>query len=263
MSDPELEPEPWRHTVRDLAIAYKTPISLLVAAGAIIAGLVLAGEFNIPSWVPTLAWYSVVGSIAGIPIAWGLVWYLTDDPGIELLDLHPVASDHQHLRIGRESFADLYIEDPLGNEVGSEQLNDITVNGRQGYEVINYDPDRHAVTTSWMGGASADEMRAYRSQVEYIQRKLSLMADQYVDLRANLSPVVRDAASQTAQHIIQTSEGDRTPGNDYIADAVQSAMTRQGLDEVPETEDLMDAMEMKNPAEEARQATHTGGETDE
>jgi len=211
-------------------------------------------------WMRNIIHYIVVGSIPGSVIGYGLFWYFREPEGLELMVLHPVESNHNHLRIGSERFDEMSVQNVLGEPVGREELKEITVNGRAGYEIIDYNYDENTATATWMGGASSDELRAYKKMVVYVQQRLSKHADEAIELRVNQQPIVREVASRVANHMIRVSEQARVPEGDLIDGVIDDVLTDYDVDDPLDAATKAGEVDMQSPVEEHADTLNAGEE---
>lgn len=231
--------------VVELLTAYKWPLTLsLVITGLVVGGL--AWTDNLPTvTVPVEVWvilyYATVGALATVPAGWYLVRRFDSVSGVECLDLDPVSNDHRHLRVGTDVWDDLVVKSPWGSEVGTESLQEITVNGRSGYEIMDLrvpeDGPPTAVAT-WMGEADSATLRTYKAAVTVARRRLSRQAERATVMEANRHTIVREAAERVVTQMIRTSERSGLPHGDEIESTVSEVMSEYGLDDPLADDDL-------------------------
>jgi hypothetical protein len=230
----------------DAARSYRWPIVVLVVAAA---ALIVLGDVDVavPPWLWGVGWYLALGGlIAAAPAKW-LADRITEDPGVDLLDLDPVSGRHRHLRVGPRVWEQTTILSPWGDEVDVEDLNRVEINGRQGYEVMDYrtpddelglrsaDDERPTPTcvATWMGDEEVDSarLRAYRSTVEYARDRLAEDAQRAVTLRANLGNIAREAAEKMVVEHIAAAESSSAPSGDAIQTTVEDVLDEWGFDD--------------------------------
>jgi len=193
------------------------------------------GWWSLPTLPPevwSFGFYLVSGVVlAALPAHW-LVKRWDSPKGVELMELDPVSHDHRHLRLGRELFDDMEVYSPYGEVVGTEELQPTTVNGATGYELMDFrvpEGGPPQCVATWMGEASAAEMRSYKSAVEYARKRLSKQADKAVALEANREAIVREAAERVMTAMIRDAERSGTPHADEIHVAVDDVLEDLGL----------------------------------
>ena len=231
--------------VVELLTAYKWPLTLFtVVSGLVVGGLAWTG--NLPTvTVPVEMWaalyYSAVGSLAAIPAGWYLVRRFDTVSGVECLDLDPVSNDHRHLRVGTDVWDDLVVKSPWGSTVGTESLQEITVNGRSGYEIMDLrvpeDGPPTAVAT-WMGEADSATLRTYKAAVTVARKRLSRQAERATVMEANRHTLVREAAERVVTQMIRTAERSGLPHGDEIEATVSDVLSEYGLDDPLADDDL-------------------------
>jgi len=236
-----------REAVVDVLTAYSLPLSisafLLVC---IVIGLAATGNLptvRIPPWVWAAAFWTLVGALASAFPAYLLYRYFYSPSGVEVLDLDPVTQDHRHLRVGHERWDKMQVYSPWGSEVGTESLQEATVNGLTGYEVMDlrvHEDDTPTCVATWMGEADAATLRTYKSAVTVARRRLAKQAEKATVMEANQQTIVREAAEKVVVELIRTSERSGMPNGDEIKGVVEGVMRDFGLED-PLTDDDLDA----------------------
>lgn len=247
----------------EVLIAYKwhlTIVGLALALG--LGGSLWLGIIErlpeVPPWVWGMATYLLLSMlIAVVPVA-VLVYRWYDPPGTYIVEIDPKDGDYRLLKIGPSLWEDLVVESPRETVGGVDDLSRITLNGRPGVEVLAIDvPDEDesrppVATGNWLAGATAADVRSYRSTVEYVRTSLAARADRATQLRANLSTMVREASEEVVCEIIRTAEregiaeGDRIEG--VVEDVVEQYDDRDPVEDYAEDlddqrDDLLDREE--------------------
>ncbi len=235
-----------REMLVDLLTAYALPLSIggfLLAC--ILVGLAATGNLpsiTVPPWVWAALFWVLVGALASAFPAFLLYRYFHDPDGVEILDLDPVTQDHRHLRVGHEKWDEMRVFSPWGSEVGTESLQEATVNGLTGFEVMDLRVHKDGTPTcvaTWMGEADAATLRTYKSAVTVARRRLAKQAEKATVMEANQQTIVREAAEKVVVELIRTSERSGMPNGDEIEGVVEGVMRDYGLED-PLTDDDLD-----------------------
>ena len=226
--------------VRDMLVAYKTPVSLLM--GGAVAALFLTGRIPIPelipSWLPRHVFQGVVVGLAVWKPLEFLISLVDSDTRPMLKVLDPVTGDGGYVRIPHERWNNLTVVDKQGDEIKKSQLHQTTtISGRTAYEVDEYNEEENVAVVSWMGGFSNQDIRRFRSAVDYIQEELSAKADRYETLVSNLGMIKREAASKEINRFIHTFEGVLDMDDHSLTDSLEEAEAKYGLEVSQQIED--------------------------
>jgi hypothetical protein len=224
--------ESWKQIGRDVALAYKWP---LVAVCGLLTLSLWQGWVGL-DMVPVEAWsmvyYAVLGSFAAGPLGYWLVLRWEDPIGQEIDDRDPVGHRHRHLRLGPELVEKLEVMSPWGEEVSINSLQDVTINGRSGYECMDFrvTPDgTPTCVATWMGEESSTQFRTYKNAYSYAHKRLARRADKKSMLRANQGEIVREACERAITELIRTSERSGMPHGEEIDAVVRDVMDDAGL----------------------------------
>lgn len=229
----------------DLATAYRWPLVLGSAALAL-AVLWFSPELpEVPPEATTAVIYAGVGSLGAVPAAWWFVQRFRSPSGVEVLDLDPVGHSHRHLRVGSDVWGDLEVRSPWGSECTTADLQDITLNGRTGYEVADFrvlpDGTPRCVAT-WMGEADGSALRTYKYAVVHARERLSKRAQANMAKEAAREQIVTEAAERVVASMIRESERSGVPNGEQIQDAVGDVLSDMGMSD-PLRGDLPDSMD--------------------
>jgi len=231
--------------VVDLLDAYRWPLVLLVVA-VVLGVLWFDPEVpDVPPEAQSAMIYAVVGSIFALPAAHYLVKWFDEPSGVAVLDLDPVADDHRHLRVGSEIWDDLEVRSPWGGEASTAELKQNTINGRRGYELMDFrirDDGTPVAVSTWLGEADSTTLRTYRYAVKYCRERLAERADRAVALEANRHQVVREAAERVVLDMIETAESSGVPSGDKISGVVEQTLDDVGFND-PLDDDRLDDVE--------------------
>ena len=226
----------------DLATAFRWHLLLV----AIILSALYAYYRPTPADVPVEVWsllfYVAIGALPGAVLAYLLVNWLTEVRGVEILDLDPVTDSHRHLRVGNKLWDDMEVQTPWGETAGESDLRRCSINGRQGFEVMDMriEDGRPTCVATWMGEASGTEMRTFKSAYRHAHSRLARRADKATMLRANQGEIAREAAEEVVYRLITTSEESGMPNGSEIEGVVSDVLSDAGLNS-PLDEDRRDA----------------------
>lgn len=226
---------------------------LLVLGLALIGSALLIGGWwvglipdmidAVPSWVWSAGWYILWGGFfASIP-AYLVLKHVDSPQGHEILDLNPVTNDHRHVRIGRELWDDFEIESPWSDDVSKADLQECTVNGRSGFEVMDLRVPDHGPPTAvvpWLGEASASQIRTYRYAFVAAHRRLSKQANKAMAQEAARSEIIREAAERVVTEMIRDAERSGVPNGEEIEGAVDDVLDDLGVHDSLRDDDLAD-----------------------
>lgn len=242
--------DPPREQTRSLLIAYRWPlfISLLLTV-LTIAGLWLfadVGPGDLISAIPVQVWSMLfyAGFAAGLSAipAYMLVMRWETIEGIAVLEQNPVTHDHRHLSVGSSIWSDLVVKSPWGSIASTADLQPCTVNGRSGYELMDFhlleDGTPCAVAT-WMGESSGAAFRTYKNAFRYAHNRLAKRANRATMLRANQGQIAREAAERVVYEMIRTSERSGMPHGEEVESVVDDVLSDYALDD-PLDDDLED-----------------------
>jgi hypothetical protein len=221
----------------DLLTAYKWPLvgiaALIVSAVAL--GVVRLPSLSVPDPVISFVTYAILGGWLCLPLAYYLHRKLYNSVGVDVLDLGPASSDHRYVRIGDEVWSDLTITTPWGEEVGSSELTNCTINGRRGYVLqdLRIEDGELTATATHLGNLSTPKMRAYRRSLDYVQNRLSRRANRYTMLRENFSAAVQEAVEKVAYRQYRTVEENAVPEGELIDETLSDILGDVDLDAEP------------------------------
>jgi hypothetical protein len=196
---------------------------------------------SIPPEVWVFGRYAAIGMVGGAPLGYYVYKHFYTVDGVEILELDPVGNRHRHLRLGNQLWDDLVVRSPWGTTVGTEELQQVSVNGRTGYELMdlqNPDDGPPTCVATWMGEASAAELRTYKYAVVEARKRLSRKANQAIAQEAARESIVREAAERVVVGMIRTSERSGVPHGDEVEDAVDDVLGDMGLDSPLSDSDL-------------------------
>lgn len=237
-----------RDAAVELLTAYKWPVALTAAALA--AFLLYVGPSTAWAWVPpwvwaSAAWFTAGLAIMAIPANWVYKRWFKRVEGVEILDLDPVAGSHRHLRVGWDKWDDVELLSPWGGTVTLNDLSRATINGRQGFEVMDFrvrSDNTPVCMPIWPGEAPGRQIKSYRLAFWRAKTKLSRKADQYDALRASHGEIAREVASNVVLAMIRTAEESGMPNGDKIQEAVDDVM-----DDLDAADPMRDAVEQQTP----------------
>lgn len=225
----------------DLLTAYKWPLVLAIIAVSIGIWWQDVGLSDVPVEVWSLLFYLGVGAFPGGVLAYVLVRWLSDIRGVELLDFDPVTDSHRHFRVGHKLWDDVEVRTPWGETTDESDLRRCSINGRQGFEVMDFriEDGKPTCVATWMGEASGAEIRTFKSAYRYAHKRLARRADRATMIRANQGEIAREAAEKVVLHMIQTAEQARIPNGEQIETVVSDVLSDHGLND-PLDDDLKD-----------------------
>jgi|GEM_PF-1301357 hypothetical protein len=217
---------------------------LLILVGlAIVVGLLewLGIDTGVPDVAAGYSIYFAGASLIGLPISKMILDWLVERYGEFLHDVDPATGDAAGWQLPPESWEDLtvYTVDVLddGTEVEREieksELHTISTSFGMGWECEQYDPVENRAKISYMGELAPYELRQDKSNIEYIQGRLSTMADAAVDVISNIHQIARDASGREINKNIRVTEGIRLQDEDAVSSSIQSAIQNSALAEHP------------------------------
>lgn len=236
----------------DILIAYKWPLSAAILA--IIAGLIAGPVSWLAGLVPDLAWsvpfYGLMGLSIGILPSYLLWRYISVVRGVEVLDIDPVGGDHRHLRIGWDLWDDLTVLTPWGRQTSTDDLQQCTINGRTGFELMDFrvteDGDPVAVAT-WMGEADSAMLRTYKSAVTTARKRMSEKAQRNIATEANKAEIAREAAERVIMWQMRTAESSGVPNGEAMNGVIDDVLSDYGLDDPLAEKDLASPPRSRDP----------------
>ena len=225
--DPQRSVDEIGEQLRDVLVAYRIPIGILIAA---IAYSRATGQTPIQSFVRNVAgalppgWglaaqYAAIGAVPGLVGALIINSWYTDRYGVRVLELAPLSDRRRDVRVGEDLWQRCRFVDVRGQDVDPGAVDDIDVNGEPAKEVVLIDEESETVVATWLGRASTAELRSFQSMVIYVERVLSAEVDEAQDLRANFRLIARRVGHEFINHIIRVEEG-QLPTDGSDADAM-------------------------------------------
>lgn len=230
--------------VRDLLVAYSTPITLVTLAGgaySLYAGI-LPSQIDIPPEWGRYALQFMLASLAAWKPAEKVVDFLDRDTRSIIHELQPESGDFRIARIPDEVWSDLTVLDKDGREVDRHYLHKVnTASGKQAYEVQRYDLEENEAVVSFFSGYTPTEIRRFESSIERIEEEVAAKSAKYDDLVATLSLVVRDAVHKQLNKFIHSFEGLMSMDETSLMDSIGEAEDEYGVDQA-ELESVIDDM---------------------
>lgn len=230
-------------------------LSLAGLLGAWHLGAISAFLDSIPPAVWSWLWYVGWGAAFATPPAYLVLRWMHSPSGHEILDLDPVTSEHRHVRIGRDLWDEFEITSPWSEEVSKADLQQCSVNGRSGYEVMDLRIPENGPPTAvvpWLGDASAAQLRAYRYAFVSAHRRLSKQANKAMAQEASRSEIIRESAQRVVTEMIRDAERSGMPHGDEIEQAVDDVLGDLGVSDSLRDDDLDDIDEWEPRSREER-----------
>lgn len=221
----------WMESNTFLAAVLAT-LSTAVLITLIVTGA--AGEIidAIPAEGWSVLYYGFATFLVSVVPAWLGVRRWHQLRGTEVWDSDPVSNNHRHLRIGPRLWSDLRVFSPWGEEVSTGSLNEVTINGRSGFEVMDLrvtDGGQISCVATWMGEADRSMVRSYRHAVDYVERRLSKKAERAEALESLIEPIAREAAERRIMSLIRASERSSGMGGEQIEEIMTDVMEDFGV----------------------------------
>lgn len=218
---------------------------LLIILIFVLIGIGALEFIGIDTGVPDAAvGYSIYfagAAIIGLPLSKLLLDWLVDRYGEFLHDINPASGDVAAWQLPPEWWEDLtvYTVDVLddGSEVEREidknELHTVSTSRGMGWECEAYDPVENRARISYMGELKPYELRQKKSNIEYIQGRLSTMADAAVDVISNIHQIARDASGREINKNIRVTEGVRLQDEDAVTSSIEAAVQNSALADHP------------------------------
>lgn len=232
----------------------RQPIISVALVLAAVAMVVAAWRFDvsIPE-IPNWGWVAIGAfALAAVP-SWIIGQKITEElyspPRITLSVLNVYNGDQRLVNLSPERFEDMTIVNHRGDEIGSERLREVLINGSRAYEVDIYDPVLNVATTSWQADRSNAEIRHDHATIREVKTEMDYEIDKIYDLLSQYPNAVRESLRDHVNEMVMISQDIQLPEsvNRSLHDRVSERI--EELD--PSEELIQDKLDGKEAADDS------------
>lgn len=255
--EPESEPDTRAEMVRDVIVAYSTPVSILVLGLIGIGVAWWTGYLSVPTDVPSrippslVRWWPFV--VGGIPALWFAAEPIADrldtDTRAVLHAVQPSSGDFADYLIPDEIRSDMTVVDKNGNELDQSRLHDVvTPSGRQAWEIQEYDPEANVATVSFMAGFTPTDIRRFESSIDRVEMEAQEKASRYDDLIASNNLAVMDAVDDEINQFMHAFDSIINMHDNPMMSNVEGALEEYGVEQSElDEQSIGDEIDVEDP----------------
>lgn len=189
---------------------------------------------GLPNWLLTIIIGTIIATIVFAPYGVLLTDKLYHADEVPIVE---VSAKTGNVRIGTidpMTWRDVRIVDQNGVERDKSYLQQITVNGREAYEVDCYDADSNRAVASWMAGATNAQIRRHAKSIDRAKTAMERDSNKALEMAADYPGHVRDGVSEIGNHLIRVLQADQMPSEESLSLALSEAM-----EDAEQTSDLL------------------------